>query len=335
MATSYLAHYSSFHLLSFWLDQPVIPQMSTIKNTSISILPRLLDGEISSFDYYKLHVEFTDFDPNKDSIIFLHGYMGSIDDYDPVIELFADNYNIVAIDHRGHGDSDTPSMEITWQIQDFAYDIYQVINFLIPPGHQVNIVASSLSTAVALEFAYQYPECVDKMFLISPTYKFNISFFNKLIMSIGKVAPDVFLTKLIDLLHSVSPHFVFDEFEKQMVIEGFAKIKNLDMKTHKKILMETIRNWELESLDLDMKILILAGEDDKVVNYKDSKQLNEKLRNSTMITLKDTKHSIIQKRPELIIGLLEQWLSSSNSILEKKFYDDEDLIGDRLNPSII
>ena len=201
--------------------------------------------------------------------------------------------------------------------------------------YKVNIIASSLSTAVALEFAHQYPECVEKMFLISPTYKFNISFFNKLIMRIGKIAPDIFLTKFIDLLHNVSPHFVFDELEKQKLIEGFERVKNIDMKTHKKILIETIKNWELESLELDMKILILAGEDDKVVNYKDSKHLNEKLINSSMITLKEMKHNILHKRPELITGILEQWLSHSSSILENKMYDDKDLIEDKMDPSLL
>ena len=52
---------------------------------------------------YPLHVEYTAIDPGKESIILLHGYMGSIKDYDYIIHFLSDEYNIVAVDLRGHG----------------------------------------------------------------------------------------------------------------------------------------------------------------------------------------------------------------------------------------
>ena len=48
---------------------------------------------------YPLHVEYTSISPNRESIILLHGYMGSIRDYEYIIHFLSDEYNIIAVDN--------------------------------------------------------------------------------------------------------------------------------------------------------------------------------------------------------------------------------------------
>ena len=56
-----------------------------------------------------LNVElFSEFDSVKETIIFLHGFTGSANDWKDTAGLIDDQFNKIAVDLTGHGKSDTP-----------------------------------------------------------------------------------------------------------------------------------------------------------------------------------------------------------------------------------
>jgi len=64
----------------------------------------------------------------KPTLLFLHGGMGNIADFNPIIPLFADNYNIVGIDSRGHGKSTLGTEKLTYKR--LQLDAEAIINHL-------------------------------------------------------------------------------------------------------------------------------------------------------------------------------------------------------------
>jgi pimeloyl-ACP methyl ester carboxylesterase len=51
----------------------------------------------------------------KPPLLFLHGGMGNIADYNPIVPLFANDYHIVGIDSRGHGKSTLGTEKLTFK----------------------------------------------------------------------------------------------------------------------------------------------------------------------------------------------------------------------------
>lgn len=276
-------------------------------------------------DYkYNIHVEYNDFDPGKQTLVFIHGYLGNNDDYDPFKEKYSDNFNVIAMDLRGHGNSDFPS-GISWSICDFSNDVYQVITSIVPEGCKVNIIATSMATAITLQLTKDFPLLVDKLLLISPTDRFSKSTISKLMLSIGKHTPDKMVNTLIDIVNLIYPFFIFDEEEKEYVKNGFTRIKGLDLDLHRKILEETVDNWKIDVSDINHKTLIIAGEDDWVVPYEDSYSLNLILPRSTLITLPKTKHNILLKWRSFLSEIIDTWLEFDYKLLRYKFHQVDKL----------
>ncbi|MFS0558260.1 alpha/beta fold hydrolase [Brevibacillus sp. 179-C9.3 HS] len=86
-------------------------------------------------------------------VIFLHFIRGNAAVWNGVIPYFLNHYTAIAIDLRGHGESDQP--ETDYEISTFANDLLGVLdelNFGV-----VHLVGSSLGCYVATYFAAKYP----------------------------------------------------------------------------------------------------------------------------------------------------------------------------------
>ena len=294
--------------------------MSVINDTIINVHPLEPCDDYN----YNIHVEYNDFDPGKTTLVFLHGYLGNNDDYEPLKEKYSDDFNVIAMDLRGHGNSDFPA-EVSWSIYDFSNDVYQVISSIVPVGNKINIIATSMATAISLQLTKDYPDLVDKLLLISPTDRFTKSIFSKLMINISKHAPDKIINTLIDIANLIYPVFIFDEERKEYVKNGFNKIKNIDIDIHRKILEETVVNWRIDASDINQKTLIIAGEDDWVVPYEDSYSLNLTLPRSTMITLPKTKHNILSKWSSFLCGVIDLWLEFDYKLLRYLLHQPEEI----------
>ncbi len=136
-----------------------------------------IDCQISqimdSNSFFLLSLRRTEIHPNRPNIVFLHGWFGSSEDFNFALKRYQDKYNLFAFDLRGHGDSDSP-LNRSWSIQELAADIHCVLSQFLGKEYRVSFIASSLSAAVALTFAQNFPQFIDKMVLISPTTNFSI-----------------------------------------------------------------------------------------------------------------------------------------------------------------
>ncbi|MCY3410615.1 MAG: alpha/beta hydrolase [Candidatus Heimdallarchaeota archaeon] len=293
--------------------------MSILHDTTIQVHPAN-NQEM----FYHIHVEHTEFDPTKRTLALIHGYLGTNDDFFPLMNKYKKDYNILALDLRGHGESDSPT-EISWRIEDFTFEVYQVISSFIPTNHKVDIVASSLATAIALQFTKDYPDLVNSLILISPTNKFSRNFLKQFLINVGKIAPDFVMNTLVDVFNVVMPLFVFNEKERELVVDGFNRIKNIDIATHRKIFEETTLNYHIDVYDIRKKTLIIAGLNDTTVPYSDSYELNNQLPISTMVTIPKMKHLILLKKMDLIMNLLDLWLTNDYKLLRFKHHDEDEL----------
>ena len=85
----------------------------------------------------------------KPVLLFLHGGMGDMADFNPITPLFADDYHIVGIDSRGHGKSTLGMEKLTYKR--LQLDAEAIINHL--KLKDVNVIGYSDGGIVAYRLA--------------------------------------------------------------------------------------------------------------------------------------------------------------------------------------
>ena len=93
----------------------------------------------------------------------IHGIGDSSRTWEQVIPLLGEDHTIVAPDLLGHGDSDKPRAD--YSIGGFANGMRDLM--MVLGVQQATVVGHSLGGGVAMQFAYQYPEHVERLVLVA------------------------------------------------------------------------------------------------------------------------------------------------------------------------
>ena len=94
-------------------------------------------------------------------LILLHGNGESCDYFEHQITFFSHDYRVIALDTRGHGQS--PRGEKPFTIKQFAEDLHDFMDE--KSIEKAILLGFSDGGNIALEFALQYPERVEKLIL--------------------------------------------------------------------------------------------------------------------------------------------------------------------------
>src|SRR4029453_7765057 len=96
-------------------------------------------------------------------LVMIHGIAGSSGTWGPVMPLLAERYTVIAPDLLGHGESAKPRGD--YSLGAYASGVRDLLAVL---GHErVTVVGHSLGGGIAMQFAYQFPERVERLVLVS------------------------------------------------------------------------------------------------------------------------------------------------------------------------
>ena len=101
-------------------------------------------------------------EPGKPVVVLIHGIAGSGQTWDGIIPWLGKRHAVIAPDMLGHGGSAKPR-------GDYSLGAYAsaVRDLLLALGHEsATIVGHSLGGGIAMQFAYQYPERLDRLVLV-------------------------------------------------------------------------------------------------------------------------------------------------------------------------
>jgi pimeloyl-ACP methyl ester carboxylesterase len=96
----------------------------------------------------------------KPPLVLVHGGRDHARSWDWTAQVLAKDYHVVAMDHRGHGDSDWVS-DGNYHANDMVYDLAQLIHQL--DEGPVTIISHSMGGNVALRYAGMFPDMVKKL----------------------------------------------------------------------------------------------------------------------------------------------------------------------------
>jgi pimeloyl-ACP methyl ester carboxylesterase len=98
----------------------------------------------------------------KPTLLFLHGGMGNIADFNPIVPLFANDYHIVGIDSRGHGKSTLGTGKLTYKR--LQLDVEAIVNHL--QLKNIHIIGFSDGGVVAYRLAVSNKISIQKIVTI-------------------------------------------------------------------------------------------------------------------------------------------------------------------------
>lgn len=131
--------------------------MSATQPASNATEPESGHVEVNGLSYYyEVHGD-------GEPILLLHGGLGSMDMFDPILPILADGRQVIAVDLQGHGRTalgDRPIDPV-----DMASDMAVVLDAL---GHdEVDVLGYSMGAGVGFRLAVQHPDKVRRLVLVS------------------------------------------------------------------------------------------------------------------------------------------------------------------------
>ena len=117
-----------------------------------------------TFISQRLRLHYVDWgNPDAPPLVLVHGGRDHARSWDWTAEALRKDWHVVAMDHRGHGDSEWVS-DGNYRTEDMVYDLAQLVHQL--GCGPVTIVSHSMGGHVALRYAGVMPETVRKIVAI-------------------------------------------------------------------------------------------------------------------------------------------------------------------------
>ena len=99
----------------------------------------------------------------KECLLFIHGFLGSMQQWEEISAKFSDGFQVLKIELPGHGNS--MDSDVVYSINDLAHSVIQIIgqNNL----KRVHLIGHSMGGYVASQVVAQYPERIKSLTMIN------------------------------------------------------------------------------------------------------------------------------------------------------------------------
>lgn len=121
---------------------------------------------IITSDSIKINIEhFNSFDKQNDTVLLIHGFTSSLEDWRDIYPNLDERFNYVGIDLIGHGKSDSPTDIEKYKPESLVSQIHDILDRL--SINKVIILGYSMGGRVALNFAVSHPQKMKGLILES------------------------------------------------------------------------------------------------------------------------------------------------------------------------
>ena len=164
-----------------------------------------------------MKLNFREFGRGEQTLVILHGLLGSSQNWQRVGRLLGDKYHVLAIDQRNHGGSPHSPSHTFEDLREDLKSFLDQHNF-----DHIYLLGHSMGGLAAMEFAFHYPD-----------------YLNKLI--IEDIAPRAYRSSSLDILQSLV----------ELEIENYNSRQEIDSALAKSITDKTVRQFLLTNLVRD------------------------------------------------------------------------------------
>ena len=245
-------------------------------------------------------------------VVFINGLTMDLNGWLLQVEPFSRKYSVLRYDCRGQGGSDKPDTEYSQEMH--AEDLRGLMEKLeIPRAH---IIGLSNGGMIAQHFALSYPGKTGALVLVD-TCSYVDTLLRLIITSWIKAAEE----GGSGLRYDVALPYLFSEEFTKMNLERMMAMKEINMALNP---VKPVVNLSMASIGHDLRdrvseikapTLIIAGEEDVLVPVKYSRILREKIKNSTLVTIKHCGHVPPIEKPDEFNQIVMRFLGDHDHLL--------------------
>ena len=237
-------------------------------------------------------------------VIILHGFLGSLDNWQTFAKQLAKKYMVITVDLRNHGKS--PHQDL------FSYDIMaeDLKDFMESEWiYSAHIIGHSMGGKTAMYFANNYPELVDKLIVVDISPKSYPGGHYTILKALNAIP--------IGRLESrQEAEDILADYIDDSSVRGFL-MKNLKRNGNGyewKINLPTLTSkYEeiLEAIDIqefEKPTLFVRGEKSDYILDTDFSSIQEGFPNSSFVTIPNAGHWVHADKPKVLLAAVENFI---------------------------
>lgn len=236
-------------------------------------------------------------------LVLLHGLFGSADNWGSIAKHFSQHYQVISVDLRNHGRS--PHSD-TQTYPDMADDLLAVLDTL--GLSQVHLLGHSLGGKVAMQFATQYPDRVNKLIVVDMAMRAYPDRYTQLMdhMLAVDLSQMASRNEVDNALKDAIPNLRVRQFLLTNLVKNEAQLQwriNLPaLKANYATLIAAI------AVHFEQPSLFIRGERSDYVQASDIAELQRHFTQAEFVSL-PTDHWVHAEQPQFFIQALEAFLA--------------------------
>ena len=253
-------------------------------------------------------------EPTAPPLVMLHGVTGHARTWDEEAAALASRYRVLALDQRGHGDSEAPT-DCDYTVEAMCGDLAAFVDAIDLP--RVAIVGLSMGGRVAIAFAGQAVARVERLMIIdigpdiAPAGVFRVA-------TLMAKSPELFPS----LEHALAFHRITNPlFSEAMLLHrvrhGTKPVEGGLTWKYDRGLRDAVRSgsWR-DPIDLwplwraiACPILVVRGGDSDVLSVEIAKRMVDENANTRLVEVPGAGHAVPGDQPAVFRRLLDEFLA--------------------------
>jgi esterase len=236
-------------------------------------------------------------------LVLVHGLFGSADNWGSIARHFAQHFQVISIDLRNHGRSPHSGSQTYADMADDLLELCAALGL-----EQIYLLGHSLGGKVAMQFAAQYPERVNKLIVVDMSPRAYADEHTALMdaMMAVDLSQSASRSEVDKALSQTIPNLMVRQFLLTNLVKGGEQLRwRINLPALKANYAKYIAPI---SVHFEKPSLFIRGERSHYVNESDVAEIQSQFPGSEIVSL-PTDHWVHAEQPELFIKAVESFLS--------------------------
>ena len=260
-------------------------------------------------DVNDIRICVDDTEKGDDVILLFHGLTGSKEVMYPLRDLLRDEYRVITVDARGHGESTRPK---EYTLEDHARDVHEIIKQL---GLQkANILGYSMGSYIALNAAELYCDDIDHLILACTKPNGKTSSVARILkeenLDITQVSQEEMMQVILKA--SVAPQTLEKINNGEIEFEEFFSAgESQELSDEEKAAEDaSIANFD-NSQDYDKvkcKTLVIGAEYDGINPHELGREVADGIEGAEFELISNSGHMVLLEKPDEFANVVKEFL---------------------------
>jgi len=251
--------------------------------------------------------------PEAPPLILLHGFTGHARSWDHFADAMADRFRVLALDQRGHGDSDR-ARDGDYRISAMSGDLEAFADALCPASF--TLLGLSMGGRVAIAYAGAHPQRLERLVLVDIGPEIAAEGLARIQTMVSSV-PDELESEeqAYRILRAAAPRYA-EPLLRHRVKWSFKLLANakLAWKYDPALRNQTRKGArEIPNLWPDLAritcpTLVVRGVESDVLSPQTAKRMLETLKDGRLVEVPEAGHTVPGDQPEVFLRVVRQFL---------------------------